>query len=139
MHTGVTLVSWVALLLIGFTLVGGPMFLMDWFRKRRLMQVEHQIALTAALDAEVGVFVAPVVTKPLLGPWEIRIAVPYIESTKMAKVLSVVDGVFAGILGMNSSSYQIYLSAKPQVLRGTRASGTILSKARRAANPLAPA
>ena len=139
MQTWMMLISWAEFLLIAFTLVGGPMFLMDWFRKRRLMEIEHQIALTAALDAELGVFVAPVVTKPFLGPWEIRIAVLYVESTKMAKALSVVDGVFAGVLGMNSSSYQIFLSAKPDLLPGTRVPRSPLSKTRYAGDPVAAA
>jgi len=137
MQTGVMLISWAEFLLIAF--VGGPMFLMDWLRKQRLMEIEHQIVLTDALDREFGGIFAPVVTKPVMGPWEIHIAVPYIESTIMARLFSVVDNVFGGVLGMAPTSYQIFLSAKPELLPGTRVPRSTLSKTRYAGDPVATA
>jgi len=139
MQTWMMLISWAEFLLIAFTLVGGPMFLMDWFRKRRLMEIEHQIVLTDALDGEFGAIVAPVVTKPLVGPWEVHIAVPYTESTVMARLFSVVDNVFGGVLGMAPNSYQIFLSAKPDLLPKTRVPRSTLLKTRCAGDPVATA
>jgi len=139
MHTGLMLSSWAAFLLIAFTLVGGPLLLLDWRQRRRLMEIEHQILLTDALDREFGGIFAPVVTKPLLGPWAIHLAVPYSEPTILARVFSVVGTVFGGVLGMAPNAYQIFLSAKPDLLPGTRVPRSPLSKTQCASNPVAAA
>ena len=139
MLTGVLLVGWAEFLLIGFTLIGGPMLLVDWLRKRRLTEIERQIALTDALDGELGAIFAPVVTKPLLGPWEVHIAVPYLEPAMTGRLLSVVDDVFAGTFGVSSSSYQIFLSVEPDSPRERHALQTTRSTARWAGNPMVSA
>jgi hypothetical protein len=110
METGVMVVSVGVFVLLGFTLVGGPMVLADWVRKRREAMVARQVALTDALDERLGVIVAPVVTKPLFGPWEVRVAVPFVRSTVLARMFSVIDDVFAGREGMESGSYRILLT-----------------------------
>ncbi len=139
MHAGVMVVSGAAFVLLVFTLVGGPMLLMDWSRKRRQTAVARQIALTDALDGQLGAIVAPVVTKPLLGPWEIQIAVPFLRSTTVAGILSVVDDVFSDVAGVDSSFYRIVLSAKPGSLRETRAPRKARSTKRWSGNTMAAA
>ena len=109
MQGSVMLLSVAAFLLLGFALVGGPMLLVDWSRKRWQTVIERQIALTDALDGKLGAIVAPVVTRPFFGPWEIRIAVPLLRSAALARILSVVDSVFCDRSGR---SYRIVLSAK---------------------------
>jgi hypothetical protein len=111
----------VAIVLLGFVLFGGPVLLVDWLRRRRQTAIERQVALTDALDGRLGAMVAPVVTKPLFGPWEVQIAVPFLRSAATAEILAVVDNVFSGVGGMNASTYRIVLSAKPDSLRETRA------------------
>jgi hypothetical protein len=108
-------------MLLGFTMVGGPMLLFDWFRNRRYRVVERQIALTDALDGRLGAIVAPVVTKPLFGPWEIQIALPRLRSAALACILSVVDEVFSGVQGWGGRAYRIVLSAKGDSLSGAGA------------------
>lgn len=110
MQAGMMLVSVAASLLLGFALVGGPMLLVDLSRKRRQTAIERQIALTDELDGQFGPIVAPVVKKPLFGPWEIQIAVPFLRSVAVARILSVVDNVFSGVDGTGSRSYRIFLS-----------------------------
>jgi hypothetical protein len=122
--------------LLLFVLGGGPMLAVDWLRKRRQQEVAQQIALTDAIDGQVGVVVAPVVRKPLFGPWEIRITVPVDQSTTVAKILSVVDGAFGGVVAAGSRPYRIFLTARPDSLREMRAPGTPRSATRWAGHPI---
>jgi hypothetical protein len=110
MQAGVMVVSGAAFVLLGFALVGGPMLLVDWCRRRRQTAIERQIALTDALDGQLGPIVAPVVKKPLFGPWEIQIAVPFLRAASVARILSVVDAVFARAEGSSPRSYRIFLN-----------------------------
>jgi len=124
MDAGVMLFSGAAFVLIGLALVGGPVILVDWLRRRRETAIERQIALTDALDGRLGAMVAPVVTRPFFGPWEIRIAVPLRRSATVARILSVVDEVFRGFDGASSRPYRLYrlfLSPAPDSPRETRA------------------
>ncbi len=120
MHGGVMVFSWAMFVLIGFVLVGGPMILVDWVRRRRQSAIERQIALTDAIDGQMGVIVSPVVTKSLFGAWEIRIAVPFHWSATVARILSVVDEVFEDVDGVASRPYRVFLTAAPDSPRRTR-------------------
>jgi len=126
METGVMLVTGAAFLVLGCTLVGGPMVLVDWVRMRRQAVIARQIALTDALDTQFGPLVAPVVTKPLFGPWEVRIAVPLLGSAVLARIIAVTDQVFAGVKGTPPMRYRMLLSITPDswraVERGVRRS-----------------
>ncbi len=124
MDQWLTVLGGAAFLLLVFALVGGPVFLVDWSRKRTQAAIDRQILLTDALDRQLGAIVAPVVTKPLLGPWQIQIAVPLLRSTTAASILSVVDDVFSDMARLDSSPYRIVLNAKPGFLREARAPRT---------------
>jgi hypothetical protein len=135
-------VNTTAMVLGGLTLVlflsvlcGGPMFLVDWLRKRRQEEIARQVALTDAIDGQLGAVVAPVVTKPFFGPWEIRIAVPLYQSAKVAGILSVVDDAFPcdGLAG--SRPYRLFLTARPDPPREASASRKPRSARRWAGNP----
>ncbi len=95
---------------LAFTLIGGPMVLVDWSRKRRETVIARQIALTDALDGRFGAIVAPVVTRSLFGSWEVRIAVPFLQSAVLSQMLSVIDGVFADGGPTPSRAYRIALT-----------------------------
>ena len=139
MQVGVMMLSVAAFALLGFTLVGGPMLLVDWSRKRWQTVVERQIALTDALDWQLGAIVAPVVTKPLFGPWEIRIAVPFLRSAALARILSVVHDVFADVEASSGRSYRVVLSAKQGSSGKTGERRTRRSATPWAGNPVAAA
>jgi hypothetical protein len=113
METGMTVVGEAAAVLLGCTLVGGPMVLADWVRMRRRAVIARQITLTDALDAQFGALVAPVVTKPLFGPWEVRIAVPLLGSSVLARIIAVTDQVFAGAPGTPALPYRLVLQVTP--------------------------
>ena len=128
-----------AFVLLLFVLGGGPMLLVDWSRKRREREIARQIALTDALDGALGPIVAPVVTKPLFGPWEIQLTVPVDKSATMGRILSVVDEVFADVEEAASRPYRIFLSTRPEPLREAHAFRTPRSATRWAGNPIGAA
>jgi hypothetical protein len=95
-----------------------------WLQARRREMARRQISLTDALDAEFGPIVAPVVTKPLRGPWVIEIEAPLVDRAQVGKMLAVIHDTLCVVHGMVPGSYLIVLRAKPgSVLeaRGTRA------------------
>ena len=139
MPVNVMLASMTTFAVLGFVVFGGPMLLVHWSRKRRQDEIARQIALTDAIDAEIGPIVAPVVKKSLLGPWDIRIAVPVGHSATVARILSVVDTVFMDLEGAGSRPYRIFLTARADASRGSRASRTLGSTTRWAGNPIGAA
>jgi hypothetical protein len=139
MEAGAMVASGVVLVLLVFVLLGGPMFLVDWSRKRRQMAIQRQIMLTEALDGRLGAIVAPVVKKPLLGPWEIQIAMPFLPSAAVGRILSVVDEVFSSHEGMGSSSYRIFFRAKQDAPGETGAYRTLRSRRPCIHDPIAAA
>lgn len=89
------------------TLLGGPMALVDWLRKRRTETVMQQIALTDAIYARYGSIASPVVKRPIWGPRQIEFqAGPGAE----VKVLAAVHEVLSAADGMNLGRYQIVLT-----------------------------
>jgi hypothetical protein len=117
MNAGVMVISGAASVLLGCTLVGGPIVLADWLRTRRQAVIARQIALTDALDAQFGALLAPMVTKPLFGPWEVRIAVPLLGSAVLTRIIAVTDDVFAGVEGKRPMRYRMLLRVTPTVWR----------------------
>ncbi len=113
MDAVVMVLSGAAAALLVWTLVGGPMVLADRVRTRRQAVIARQIALTDALDAQFGALVAPVVTKPVFGPWEVRIAVPPLGAAVFARMIAAADAVFAGIGEAPSMRYRLVVRDTP--------------------------
>ncbi|MCX5735218.1 MAG: hypothetical protein NTW68_12950 [candidate division NC10 bacterium] len=95
-----------------FLWIGTPILLLDWFRSRRQEAIQRQIALTDAIDAQVGAIVSPVVTKPLWGPWRVRIAMPLTPPLPVGRILAIAHEVFSDIDRVNPGHYQIVLTPK---------------------------
>ena len=110
MDAGAIVVGIAVVGLLVCTMVGGPMALVEWVRTRRAEVIARQIALTEALDGRLGPIIAPVVTKPLFGPWEVRIAVPLLRSTLQARMLAVIDDVFADVEATALGTYRVILA-----------------------------
>jgi hypothetical protein len=115
------------------------MLLADWVRSRRQSVIMRQIALTDALDGRLGAVVAPVVTKPLFGLWEVRIAVPLLGSAMLARIISVTHEVFSGVKGKHPSSYRMILSIKPDSVHTVPERRVLRSAKRWAGTPVAAA
>ena len=68
--------------------------------------------LTDAIDARLGPIVSPVVTKPLWGPWRVRIAMPLTRPAPLGRILAITHGVLSGIDRGNPGHYRIVLTPK---------------------------
>ncbi len=90
--------------------------LAEWSARRRRAAIARQIVLTDAIAAELGAIVAPVVRKPLWGPWEVRIAVPFARPTTIGQVLSIAHRVFAFAERMSAGRYRIVLTPQEEPL-----------------------
>jgi hypothetical protein len=77
---------WLSPLLV----VGGLLALAGWRDQRVLAATARQTRLSDALADEVGVIVAPVVTRRF-GGWRVRIAVPLGRPAVVARILGVLE------------------------------------------------
>jgi hypothetical protein len=117
MDAGMMVIAVAVFAVLAFTLLGGPMVLADWRRKRREAEVARQVALTDALDERLGAVVAPIVKKTLFGPWEVRIAAPLLLPTAQARMLAVIDEMFADGKDAMRDSYRVVLTVPPDPCR----------------------
>jgi len=120
MGIGLMLLGMLVFWLFVFLWIGGPMVLLDWLRNRRKEAIRRQIALTEAIDSRLGAIVAPVVKKPLWGPWQIQIAVPFSRPATVGRILAVAHEVFSAADGTNPSRYRIVLTSKQDLIREER-------------------
>ena len=121
-----TILTWLSVAIAPLymaSLIGGPMILVDWLRRRRQEAIRLQIALTDAIDGQLGPIVSPVVTTPLWGPWQIRIAVPFDRSEAFGPILALAEEVLYAAGRMRSDQYRIVLTVgqvPTRKERGTR-------------------
>jgi hypothetical protein len=121
------------LVVLGFV---GSAILPGWLRRRRSESARRQIVLTDALDAELGPIVAPVVIRPLLGPWRIEIAAPLARPITVGRILAVTRRAL-GSVGMAPEAYRVLLCDRPDTTRGTGKSRAGRTGKRWANNPAA--
>lgn len=117
MDTLLTLIAAVAGALYLISLIGGPMVLMDWLRHRREETIRRQIALTDTIDATLGPVVTPVVAKPLWGPWQIRIAVPFTRPLPVVRILAVVREALSAADRMDPGRCEIIFTPSQEAVR----------------------
>ncbi len=120
MGIGVMSLGMLVFWLFVFLWIGGPMVLLGWLRNRRQEAIRRQIALTEAIDSQLGAIVAPVVSKPLWGPWQIQIAVPFSRPAAVGRILAVAHEVLSVADRMNPGRYQIVLTSKQEPIRKER-------------------
>jgi hypothetical protein len=120
METGIFVVGALAFVVLAFVLVGGPAMLTDWIRNRREETIRRQIVLTDAIDGTLGAVAAPVVRKPLVGPWRIQFAVPFSRAVMVGRILAVTRDVFGTFDGAKPNSYRVVLMAGAEPLGRVR-------------------
>jgi hypothetical protein len=92
--------------------------------RQQATAVARQIRLTDALAWELGSIVAPVVRKPLWGPWEIHIAVPFARPAAVGTIISVAHRVLAHAEQLSAGHYRIVLTPQEEPARArARAAG----------------
>lgn len=111
MTTGavVILMGWPMLVTLGLLALGA------WRRRRREAVVARQIHLTDALADELGAIVAPVVTKPLRGPWRAAIQVPIRQPGVVSRIVAIADDTLARD---GAGPYELVLTPGPAPMRG---------------------
>jgi hypothetical protein len=82
--------------IVGFVLALSPLAavvalleLARWRERRIESAVARQIELTDAIAAELGAVVAPVVSRPVRGPWRVRMALPVGRAATAARILAI--------------------------------------------------
>jgi hypothetical protein len=89
----------------------------EWRARQRETAVARQIRLTDALAWELGGLVAPVVRKPLWGPWEILIAVPFARPATVGTIISVAHRVLSHAEQLARGDYRIVLTPQEEPRR----------------------
>jgi hypothetical protein len=93
------------------------MELAAWLQRRRDAAIARQVALTDAIASELGAVVAPVVKRPLWGPWLIEIAVPFSRPATTATVLSIAHRVLSFAGRQAAGRYRIVLTPQEEPAR----------------------
>src|SRR5262245_15119556 len=96
--------SWPILLVIGLLMLAAGR------DHRREARVARQIWVTDAIADELGQIVAPVVTKPLAGPWRVAIQVPVSRPATVSRIVAIVDDTLART---DAGRYELVLSPQP--------------------------
>jgi hypothetical protein len=136
MDTGLTLLGALdALFFFGGIL--SAVVLPGWLQKRHREAARRQIALTEALDGELGPIVAPVVKKPIWGPWRIEIAVPLGRPEIVGRILAIADEVFSTVDEIRPSQYRLVLTGQHDSLRQTSGARVGRAAGRLAGRPVA--
>jgi hypothetical protein len=94
--------------------VGGLFALAEWRDRRRAMARARQIRLTDAIAAELGWVVAPVVSKPLVGPWRIQIRVPVGRPALVSRIVAIAHGT---LRDLGVTRYELVLTPDPAPAR----------------------
>jgi hypothetical protein len=86
-------------------------------QRARTHVIEQQIALTDAIHAELGAVAAPVVVKPMFGPWRVTFAVPFGRPALVEQLIVITGRVLKSV---SPSGVRIVLTPRADV-RGARA------------------
>ncbi len=103
----------------------GLLALAAWRDHRREAMVARQVRLTDALADELGPVVAPLVVKPLGGPWRVEISVPVGRPAIVSRIVAIAHET---LTRSGAARYELVLT--PQ-LAPSRPVGTAVRPARR--------
>jgi len=110
----VTVAAVFATMLAPILVIVALLSLAAWRDRAREAATARQIRLTDVIAHELGAIVAPVVTKPLWGPWKVQIAVPFRRPSTVARVLSIAH---QALERMTSGRYEIVLTPQEPAAR----------------------
>ena len=86
--------------LLGLLLAAAPVLLVigllqlaGWRDRVREATFARQVRLTDAIDAELGLVTAPIVTKRLGHPWQVEMAVSFSRPASVVKLIGIVHRV----------------------------------------------
>jgi hypothetical protein len=90
-----TLAAVIVLIALPALALGGLLALVTRWQRARARVIEQQIALTDAIHAELGAVAAPVVVKPVFGPWRVTFAVPFGRPALVERLVVITSRVLA--------------------------------------------
>jgi len=103
----------------------GLLALAAWRDHRREAMIARQIRLTDAIADELGPIVAPLVAKPLGGPWRVEIQVPVGRPATVSRIVAIAHDT---LTRTGAGRYELVLTPEPAPVRPL---GTVARHARR--------
>ena len=107
-----TLLAVIMLITLPALALGALLALITRVQRARLHVIEQQIALTDAIHAELGAVAAPVVVKPVFGPWRVTLAVPFGRPALVEQLVVITGRVLASA---SPAGVRIVLTPRPDV------------------------
>jgi hypothetical protein len=95
-------------------LILGLLGLAAWRDHRREAMISRQVRLTDALAEELGPIVAPLVAKPLGGPWRVEIQVPVGRPATVSRIVAIAHDT---LTQAGASRYELILTPEPAPVR----------------------
>ncbi len=99
----------IAVTMIPFVAIGGLLWLSGHMRRREVVRVSRQIAVTDAIYGELGAVAAPVVRQGWLGGWTVSMVVPFEEKRTVGAVVRIAHDFFAKRYPTDASRLRIVL------------------------------
>ncbi len=109
-----TLLAVLILVTLPVLALGALLALVTRWQRSRAHVIEQQIALTDAIHAELGAVVAPVVAKPVFGPWRVTFAVPFARPALVEQLIVITSRVLASV---SPAGVRIVLTPRADVRR----------------------
>lgn len=106
-------------------LIAGLLALAAWRDHRREAVIARQVRLTDAIANELGPIVAPLVAKPLGGPWRVEIRVPVSRPAAVSRIVAIAHDT---LTRAGASRYELVLTPEATV---SRPLGSVTRHARR--------
>jgi hypothetical protein len=103
----------------------GLLALAAWRDHRREAMIARQIRLTDAIADELGPIVAPLVAKPLGGPWRVEIQVPIGRPATVSRIVAIAHDTLTRV---GAGRYELVLTPEPAPVRPL---GTVARSTRR--------
>ena len=103
----------------------GLLALAGWREHRREAIIARQIRLTDAIADELGSIVAPLVAKPLGGPWRVEIQVPVGRPATVSRIVAIAHDT---LTRTGAGRYELVLTPEPTPVRPL---GTVVRHSRR--------
>ena len=109
-----TAALWILTMSSPILVIAGLLALAAWRDRRREGMVARQIRLTNAITAELGPIVAPVVAKPLGGPWRVEIRVPVGRPIAVSRIVAIAHDTLTRV---GAGRYELVLTPGPVPVR----------------------
>ena len=103
----------------------GLLALAAWRDHRREAMIARQVRLTDAIADELGPIVAPLVAKPLGGPWRVEIQVPVGRPATVSRIVAIAHET---LTRAGAGRYELVLTPEPTLARPL---GSVARHARR--------